>query len=152
MEDLEEMKVMLSELIEDNADAIEALTTRVETNEGDIDTLEGLVEDNAEAIDTLESTVMTNADAIEALQDTEFPGLMGTIENFSATLLIEDFFFVNAEALPNFVRNTEANLIDPFCITEPGVLIFNLAVNYTSLSNRTPNIRTMLFIDGTEVA
>ena len=35
------MKVMLSELIEDNADAIEALTTRVETNEGDIDTLEG---------------------------------------------------------------------------------------------------------------
>lgn len=96
------------------------------------------------------STAVTTMDAIATLEDTELPGIPGT--SFYASLLIEDFFTVNEAALPTFARNAEANLIDPFCITEPGVIIFNLAVNYTSNSNRTPNVRTSLLIDGVEVA
>ena len=43
-------------------------------------------------------------------------------------------------------------MVDPFCITEPGFFIFNLAVNYSSEMNRVPNIETMLLIDEVPVA
>ena len=68
--------------------------------------------------------------------------------------LIESYFTVNEEDLSNFTENMTGNLVEPFCITEPGVLIFNLAVNFASEDSGTltPNVLTMLLIDGVAVA
>ena len=67
-----------------------------------------------------------------------------------AAAVIEDYFFVNAGSDITFERSgDQRNLIEPFCVTEDGFLIFNLAVNYasTDLPN-VPNVRTRLFING----
>ena len=72
-----------------------------------------------------------------------------------AAALIEDYFFVNEVDTDVYPRNSAmALLVEPFCITEPGVLIFNLAVNYSSEDNNTitPNVKTDLLIDGVIVA
>ena len=55
-----------------------------------------------------------------------------------------------------FDRSTdERNLVERFCISETGYLIFNLAINYKSTSGFikiTPNIRTRLYVNDVEVA
>ena len=68
--------------------------------------------------------------------------------------MIEDYFFVNTAQIPFERSSDERDLIESFCITEAGYLIFNLSVNYASTDDdtRTPTIRTRLRIDGTNMA
>ena len=124
--DLEETVAVNESNISNNAEAIIELEDRVDTNEGDIDELEGDVGALETAVDPL-----------------------------VAAALIEDYFFVNEEDTDMFPRNSEDELlVPPFCITEPGVLIFNLAVNYASNQGDdiVPNVRTKLLIDDVVVA
>ena len=68
--------------------------------------------------------------------------------------MIEDYFFVNPAQIPFERSSDERDLIESFCITEAGYLIFNLSVNYASTDTgmNTPNIRTRLRIDGNLMA
>ena len=72
-----------------------------------------------------------------------------------AAALIEDYFFVNTELVPFPRSDEQRELVDPFCITEEGYLIFNLAINYSSTTgpnNITPNITTRLWVNDENVA
>ena len=135
--DLQDMKATLAEDIGTNASDILALTTRVETNEGDIETLNENVGTNTDNISTLMTTTGNNTSDISTLFDF-FADLEGSVNDLIAAGLIEDYFFVNAEDTELFPRNSDMEvLVEPFCITEPGVFIFNLAVNYASTDDNT---------------
>ena len=71
-----------------------------------------------------------------------------------ASTQIEDYLILNDMRF-GYPHNTAPSpLIDPFCITELGVIVFNLTVNYASNDalKRTPNIQTVLLIDSLKVA
>lgn len=71
------------------------------------------------------------------------------MDALEAAAVIEDYFFVNPAPIPFARSMDQRDLIDPFCVTEDGFLILNLAVNYasTDLPN-VPNVRTRLLING----
>ena len=63
--------------------------------------------------------------------------------------MIDDYFTVNADQLNFAAGGDEFDLITPFCVTGPGVFIFELAVNYGSNDgDRVNRIMTDLKIDG----
>ena len=70
----------------------------------------------------------------------------------TASALIESYFTVNSEEFPDFDADVEANLIDPFCVVDPGIFIFNLNVNYARRATRLTRVQTMLLIDDVVVA
>lgn len=113
----------------------------------DIDDLEGDVDDNDEDILNLQSTLETNTGLLGFIEG-DIEDLQDLVDTEAASALIEDFFEVNANLIQ--LEEDPTNLIDPFC-TGPGVFIFQLNVNYASEDTngaRTPNVETMLFIDG----
>ena len=72
-----------------------------------------------------------------------------------AAALIEDYFFVNEEVVAFPRSSDERDLVETFCVTADGYLIFNLAINYgstTGLFNITPNITTRLYLNNEVVA
>ena len=123
---------------------------RVETNEGDISDLESDIEDNDEAIGELTTTVENNGVAIIDL-DGDIGDLQSDVDLAASAALIEDFFTTN-ELLLEFPNGDVNDLIE-FCVG-PGVLIFQIIYNPFSDDDntRTPNLETMLFIDGVVVA
>ena len=94
----------------------------------------------------------TNEGAISDLE-VVFASTMDAVDPLIESALIEDYFSTNPWPL-EFVAETTFDLVEAFCITEPGVFIFNLAVNYSSEDSgeRTPNVQTMLLIDNEPVA
>lgn len=128
---------------------IGALTLQVEANEVAIDDLEGDVDDNEEDIVNLQSTVETNTGLLGFIEG-DIDDLQDLVDTAAASALIEDFFEVNADRIQFEEDADPADLVDPFC-AGPGVFIFQLAVNYASEATqgeRTPNIETMLIING----
>ena len=71
-----------------------------------------------------------------------------------AAALIEDYFFVNTGIVGFLPSTAERDLVEPFCVTEDGYLIINLAINYASTSSSmiTPDIRTRIYVNGSVVA
>ena len=95
----------------------------------------------------------TNEGAISDLE-VVFANTMDAVDPLIESALIEDYFTTNPEPTETFAAESVFDLIEAFCITEPGVFIFNLAVNYSSndTGTRTPNVQTMLLIDELPVA
>ena len=101
----------------------------------------------------VQDSVTTNEGAISDLE-VVFANTMDAVDPLIESALIEDYFTTNPWPTETFDGETIYDLVEAFCITEPGVFIFNLAVNYSSEDEgtRTPNVQTMLLIDDVEVA
>ena len=74
------------------------------------------------------------------------------IETLEAAALIEDYFFVNTGIVGFLESNDERDLVPEFCVSEDGYLIVNLTINYTSTSDATPEIFTIIYVNGSVVA
>ena len=87
--------------------------------------------------------VTTNNGNISTLMD-DVSALKTSVSDLKAAALIEDYFTINLIDSETFPEQTVVPLFDSFCITEPGIFIFNLAVTFSSLDagTRVPNVRT----------
>lgn len=72
----------------------------------------------------------------------------------AASALIEDYFEVNDSTIEILNFSPDKSLVDPFCVTEPGVFIFQLSVNYNFEESGGPfaNLATELLINDVPVA
>ena len=70
----------------------------------------------------------------------------------AASALIEDYFEVND--VEGAFPDGESDLVDPFCVSEPGVFIFQLNVNYVfaDTGGAFASFTTSLLINGAVVA
>ena len=137
-----------------NTEAISTLSASVEINTESITQISAEVEANTTLISSLSVEVESNTTRIIDLEGV-IGGLEDDIADLKAAALIEDFFEASFGVLVFERSSAERALIDPFCITEEGFIIFNLAVNYGSSDGTpavTPNITTRLKIDGLVVA
>ena len=105
--------------------------------------LMGLVTAANMAIEELEPRVEANEEAIVDLEEQADSG-----EPETTSLLIEDYFTVNAEGIDIDDADSTVSLIDPFCV-EAGVFSFELSANYEGISGE---IMTDLLIDDVVVA
>ena len=71
-----------------------------------------------------------------------------------AAALIEDYYFVNPSVVGFGASADERELVDTFCVAEDGYLIIKLNINYSSTSTSmiTPDVRTRIYVNGSEVA
>ena len=72
----------------------------------------------------------------------------------AASALIEDYFEVNDVTLSFPQGTSDTSLVGPFCVSEPGVFIFQLSVNYNfaAAGGAFSSLRTDLLINDLVVA